>query len=445
MKTVLFSILALWVLILPPLASASARFLDVIVVLDAAHAPGGHAANRSQAAGIARNMGFAARHAYGTALFGFAARIPEGRLNALQRDPRVAYVDLDRQVSLPVPRTAGPRKCVNNPDAPGCGSDDGTSGETSGGQAIPWGVARIGADTNSNEGAGIHVYVLDTGIDSNHEDLAANVGNGYATIECNASRKTCKKAWDDDNGHGTHVGGTIGAVDNSTGVVGVASGVTLHAVKVLNRSGSGSFSGVIAGIDWVTMQTLSLGTATVANMSLSGSGSMSGSCGDSGFSGSDALHEALCNARNAGVVFAVAAGNSGSDAENSVPAAYHDTVIAVSATDASNDWPAWSNWGNDSAGWSTKRSVPVAITAPGVAVLSTQLGGGTVEMSGTSMAAPHVAGAIALYLATNPQSADGTAFLSVRNQLLTTAEQTTGFDNSSGHMHEEDLLDGSGL
>ena len=128
MKSVLFSILALWVFILPPLASASARFLDVIVVLDAAHAPGGHAANRSQAAGIARSMGFAARHAYGAALFGFAARIPEGRLNALQRDPRVAYVDLDRQVSLPVPRTAGPRKCVNNPDAPGCGSDDGTSG-----------------------------------------------------------------------------------------------------------------------------------------------------------------------------------------------------------------------------------------------------------------------------------------------------------------------------
>ena len=443
-KVVSFAI-TLWLITLPLLASGSERFVDVIVVLDAATAPGEHASNKSHAAGIARSMGFNARHAYGTALFGFAARIPEGRLNGLQHDPRIAYVDLDRQVSLPIPRSAGPRKCIDNPDARGCSKDDGTVDEPSGGQAIPWGINRIGAGSNTNGGAGIHVYILDTGIDSNHEDLASNIGNGYDAVACSASRKTCKKTWDDDNGHGTHVSGTVGAVDNSTGVIGVAPNVTLHAVKVLNGSGSGRFSGVIAGIDWVTGQTLNLGSATVANMSLSGSGSKSGSCTNNGFSGTDGFHEALCNARNAGVVFAVAAGNNGVDTENAIPGAYDDAVIAVSATNASDDWPSWSNWGNNSAGWSGNLSVPVALAAPGVTVLSTKMGGGTTEMNGTSMATPHVAGAIALYLANNPQAANGTAFVNARTQLLSTSEETAGFSNSSGHVHDEDFLNSGGL
>jgi subtilisin len=445
MKKVISYLFPLWAIIFSPFVSGTERFVDVIVVLNATDAPGDHASNRAKADGIARGLGFSANQTYGTALFGFAARIPEGRLRALEKDPRVAYVDADRHVSLPIPRTTGPRKCSNNPNAPGCGNDDQTSGDAPNGQVIPWGIARIGSESNSNDGAGIHVYVLDTGIDSNHEDLASNLGDGFATIECNASRKTCKKAWDDDNGHGTHVAGTIGAINNDTGVIGVASGAALHAVKVLNRSGSGNFSGVIAGIDWVAMQTREHGMPAVANMSLSGSGTMRGSCSPTGFTGSDAFHEALCNAKNAGVVFAVAAGNSGIDTENTVPGAYHDAVISVSATDATDNWPSWSNWGDDSSGWSDNQSAPVAISAPGVTVLSTQMGGGTTQKSGTSMASPHVAGAIALYLASNSQSQDNTAFANARDQLLSTAETTTGFDNSSGNVHQEGFLDSSGL
>jgi subtilisin len=172
---------------------------------------------------------------------------------------------------------------------------------------------------------------------------------------------------------------------------------------------------------------------------------MRGSCSPTGFTGSDAFHEALCNAKNAGVVFAVAAGNSGIDTENTVPGAYHDAVISVSATDATDNWPSWSNWGDDSSGWSDNQSAPVAISAPGVTVLSTQMGGGTTQKSGTSMASPHVAGAIALYLASNSQSQDNTAFANARDQLLSTAETTTGFDNSSGNVHQEGFLDSSGL
>ncbi|HET6519664.1 MAG TPA: S8 family serine peptidase [Geminicoccaceae bacterium] len=422
------------------------RFLDVIVVLDPAFAPGGHAANRAEAARVARGLGVASpQFAYGTALFGFAARIPEGRLAALSNHPRVLFVDFDAPVSVPVPRTAAPPWCAPESTHPACQPDDG-GGEELGptvGQEVPWGVERIAADLNGNAGAGIHVYVIDTGVDADHPDLRANLGNGYAIERCRGGG--CRYNWDDDNGHGTHVAGTIGAVDNAVGVVGVAPGVTLHAVKVLSRSGSGSRSGVIAGVDWVASEVRKRAKPAVANMSLGGSGSKSGTCSAAGFSGTDSYHRAICNAARAGVVFAVAAGNEGADAQNAVPAAYDDAVIAVSATMQGDDWPSWSNWGDNAAGWTPYSSAPVAIAAPGVGVQSTWNNGGTATKSGTSMAAPHVAGAAALYLASNAQSPDFTAFANTRTGLLDAAEGTDGFANGSGKPHAEDFLSADGL
>jgi subtilisin len=202
---------------------------------------------------------------------------------------------------------------------------------------------------------------------------------------------------------------------------------------------------VIAGIDWVTQQAVNSGTAVVANMSLGGSGSKTGECTDSGFTGDDDYHRAICNARNAGVVMVVAAGNDGADAEGSAPAAYDDAVITVSATMEGDDWTSWSNWGDNSASWTANTSAPVAIAAPGADILSTQAGGGTTTMSGTSMASPHVAGAAALYLYSSPQSADGSAFSNTRDALMNQSEDSSGFSNTSGNPHAEDFLDASGL
>lgn len=419
------------------LASRSATE-DVIVVLNQRFAPGAHAANAARAAEIARELGVTPTHAYGTALFGFAASVPEGRLNALRNDPRVAYVDNDAPVSIP--RTLA---------RPGSGG--------SAAEVVPWGINRTGADVNTNTGAGIHVYIIDTGIDSDHPDLAANVGNGYAVETCKGGG--CTYSWDDDNDHGTHVAGTVGALDNTVDVLGMAPQVTLHAVKVLSNAGSGSRSGVIQGVDWVASETSRLGVATVANMSLGGSGSKTGTCTDVGFSGSDAYHQAICNAKNVGVVFVVAAGNDGANATGAVPAAYDDAVITVSATTCafaasngvescsagSDDWTTWSNWGNLSASWTSQPSAPVAFAAPGRGVLSTKRGGGTVSFSGTSMAAPHGAGAAALFLKSNPQSANGAAFLNTRSTLLTVTEVTLGWTNTSGNSHTENFLSTGGL
>lgn len=195
------------------------------------------------------------------------------------------------------------------------------------------------------------------------------------------------------------------------------------------------------GVDWVAAEAQKYGKPVIANMSLGGSGSKTGTCTASGFSGSDSYHQSICNATRSGVVFAVAAGNDGADAAGAVPAAYDDAVVTVSATSSSDNWPSWSNWGDDAASWTVKLSAPVAIAAPGVSILSTRTGGGTTTMSGTSMASPHVAGALALLLKSNPQSANYSAFANLRAMLLSTAESTVGFSNTSGKPHDEDFLD----
>jgi subtilisin family serine protease len=279
------------------------------------------------------------------------------------------------------------------------------------------------SSTTSGDGTGavnVDVAVIDTGIAS-HPDL--NVVGG----------KNCStgKGYNDGNGHGTHVAGTIAAKDNNFGVVGVAPGARLWAVRVLNNAGSGTWASIICGIDFVTANA---GTIEVANMSLGGSGSK-GSCSDGG------LHEAICNSVNAGVTYIVAAGNESDDAANHVPAAY-DEVITVSALADFNGEPGglaastcrpdeddtlanFSNYGAD-----------VDIIAPGVCILSTWNDGDYNTISGTSMASPHVTGAAALYKSTHPNATP----LEVKSALINAGTNNwTSADDPDGI--KEPLLD----
>ena len=314
----------------------------------------------------AQQHGARVDHVYRHALNGYAARMSEQFAEQVSRDPRVASVERDQVV-------------------------------TAYAQSTPTGIDRIDGELSSTvagdaSGAvNVDVAVLDTGIAA-HTDL--NVAGGYNCTTGN------RKAWSDGNGHGTHVAGTIGAKDDVNGVVGVAPGARLWAVKVLTDQGSGTRSGIICGVDWVTGR----GGIEVVNMSLGGSGTEPAG---SGCSTGDAYHDAICRSVGSGVTYAVAAGNSAADSANHVPAAY-DEVITVSALadfngaaggggaatcrdDVDDTFANFSNHGAD-----------VDLIAPGVCITSTWPGGGYHTISGTSMASPHVAGAAALYKAATP-------------------------------------------
>ncbi len=344
-----------------PLAQISGGSLvDVIVVLDPSFAPGAHAANQASAREIARDFGVTPRLAYGTALFGFAASVPAGRLNALRRDPRVLYVEPDGIASIPVPRKAAPKKCADNPNGPGCGGGEDDSG--SGGQTTPWGITRVGG---AADGTGKTAWIIDTGIDLDHADLDVDVGRSVNFVTRG------RNSPNDGNGHGTHVAGTVAAMNNSIDVVGVAAGAKVVAVRVLDNSGSGFYSWVIAGVDYVAENGAK---GDVANMSLGGGHNL-------------ALHNAVLAAAGLEIQFSIAAGNSGANASNYEPAhVEHSNIYTVSAIDNKDCMPWWSNYGNP----------PVDYAAPGVSVLSTKNGGGTTTLSGTSMAAPHMAGILLL-------------------------------------------------
>lgn len=405
-------------MVLPAIAAENTRLSNIIVSLD-----NNQVANISE---FINDYAISSKHTYRHVFTGFSATVPTNMLEQLSNDRRVLSVSEDGRVHT---------VRINSNQITACSFLFGCQTDQ---QQNPWGVNRIGANTVENTGAGVHVYIIDTGIDSNHRDLVSNVSNGYSVERCLGL--SCSHTWDDDQGHGTHVAGTIGALDNNLDVLGVAPEAILHAVKVLNAAGSGSNSGVIAGIDWVAQQAEVLGVAVVANMSLGGSGTKTGTCTDNGFIGNDNFHRAVCNAKNQGVIFAVAAGNDGEDASQSTPAAYDDAVITVSATNVNNDWASFSNWGNGAASWTNKLSAPVAIAAPGVDILSTKNGGGTTTMSGTSMAAPHVAGVLALYLENISLNPDGNAFVESRDWLLNRSESNANLTNSTGEDHQEDFL-----
>jgi subtilisin len=315
----------------------------------------------------AQKHGARVDHVYGSALNGYSARMTDQAAARVAQDPRVASVERDQVVTV---------------DA----------------QSTPTGVDRIDGELSSTaagDGAGavdVDVAVLDTGIAA-HSDL--DVAGGVNCVGDGGS-------YGDGHGHGTHVAGTIGAADDAAGVVGVAPGARLWAVRVLDDAGSGTRSSIICGVDWVTRNA---GTIEVANMSLGGSGTEPAK---SGCATRDAYHDAICRSVAVGVTYVVAAGNSSADARNHVPAAY-DEVITVSAlsdsdgktggiggtpscrADEDDTFANFSNYGAD-----------VDLIAPGVCITSTWPGGGTSTISGTSMASPHVAGAAALHRAKNP-------------------------------------------
>ena len=239
------------------------------------------------------------------------------------------------------------------------------SGSTQPSQVLPWGIDRIDAELvwpSGNTANPIKVAIVDTGISTGHPDLKDNIKGGINTINPT-------KSFNDDNGHGAHVAGIVAASNNSVGVVGAGSDIDLYGVKVLNRNGSGFLSDIIEGIEWSINNGMQ-----VINMSLGTSSDV------------QSLHDAVALAKNAGVIVVAAAGNSGGPVI--YPAAYPE-VISVSATDQNNNIASWSSRGNE-----------VDLAAPGVSIYSTYKGTSYKTLSGTSMAAPHVAGAAALVLNT---------------------------------------------
>ena len=330
---------------------------------------------------LERARGFRAAKRYERALEGFAATLSPAQVEALRDDPDVDFVSPDRPV-----RTQGIVPLALD-DAP------------------PPGVRRIeaGTDDTAREASTANVAVIDTGIDLDHPDLEAVDG-----VNCVGSGPA-----DDDNGHGTHVAGTVAARNNGSGVTGVAPGTRVHAAKVLDAAGNGSFSHIICAVDWATATHTDADPGNdiaVVNMSLGGQGSPVGSCATT----TDPLHRAICSSTAAGVTYVVAAGNNGWDFDHpsapDVPAAYPEvlTVAAVADSDggpgglggapacdsgqSDDTYATFSNYAATAAGANH------LVAAPGSCVLSTWLEGTYAIVSGTSMAAPHVAGVVALCL-----------------------------------------------
>ncbi|MDO8514335.1 MAG: S8 family peptidase [bacterium] len=373
---------------------------------------------------------------YRSALHGFSAQFSKSDLAVIQSDPRVAFVSEDREVSIADEIRgvrAGPEvfsRIGSLANRPAPLSHNTVLAKA---QTIPTGVKRIGAVGLANTGAGVNVAVIDTGILASHPDLSGKVVGG----------KNCTRAsggYTDQNGHGTHVAGTIAANYNTQGVVGVAPSAKLWSVRVLDRNGNGTWSSVICGLDFVTSNA---SVIKVANMSLGGGGASDDKCGTttSGPGSNDALHKAICRARAAGVTIVVAAGNSGVNASSFVPAAYDDAVITVSAlvdtNGISGGGGAPTSYGDDDtfASFSNYGTV-VDIGAPGVWIYSTWLKNGYNTISGTSMASPHVAGAAALYIAKNP----GAAWSDVRDALVRIGEPLDAGHTDPSLKHLEPVL-----
>ncbi|WBB61229.1 PKD domain-containing protein [Streptomyces sp. WMMC500] len=314
-----------------------------IVVLDGApsKAPSAQASVAAKADALTDRFGGEVGYVYAAALRGFSVEMSAAQAKRLAADPAVRYVEQNAKVEA----------------------------------AETWGLDRIdqrdlpldNAYTAPNDGSGVTAYIVDTGMDLDHPDYGGRASSGHDFIDDDADASDCQ-------GHGTHVGGTVGSQ-----TWGVAKNADLVAVRVLDCSGNGSYEAVIAGIDYVTENAPQ---AAVGNMSLGGPRDA-------------AVNEAVTNSTAAGVPWAVAAGNSNADACNTSPAST-PSALTVAASDNQDRRSIWtggqaSNWGQC-----------VDLFAPGTSITSTTMGGGSGGSSGTSMASPHVAGALALAVSADP-------------------------------------------
>ncbi len=266
------------------------------------------------------------------------AKLPDKAVKALVKNPNIAYIEKDATVH------------INS-------------------QVVPWGVPHVkatDAQTLGYTGKGIKVGVIDTGIDYTHEDL--NVSGGISFV-------AGINDYMDDNGHGTHVAGTIGALDNDIGVVGIAPQTEIYVIKALDQYGNGSYSDIVAGIEWAVDNNLN-----IINMSLGGTVK------------SKTLEKAVDKAYESGILIVAAAGNNGYAKKGTItyPAAYN-SVIAVGAVDQQNNRASFSSVGRQ-----------LELMAPGVDVLSTVPNNSYASYNGTSMASPHVAGVVALLWEAKP-------------------------------------------
>jgi subtilisin family serine protease len=339
----------------------------------------GSATSSDVAAEHSRRFDAQVSHVYAFALRGYAARIPDSQVDRIRQDARVAYVEVDGTMRANTTQTNA-----------------------------TWGLDRIDQRslplsttyTYSSTGSGVTAYIIDTGIRFSHNDFGGRAVSGVDQVDGGTA--------DDCHGHGTHVAGTVGGA-----TYGVAKSVRLVAVRVLNCSGSGATSGVIAGVDWVTGNHQA-GQPAVANMSLGGGASSS-------------LDTAVRNSIADGVSYAVAAGNGNifgfaANACNYSPARVAE-AMTISATDRNDRKASWANYGS-CVDW----------FAPGVSITSDWYTSNTATntISGTSMATPHTAGVAAQYLQGNPSASPSQVRTALFN--LTTKGVVTSSNTTNNHL-----------